>query len=89
MKFAKCISTIDSHTAGMPTRMVVAGLPYIPGETLAEKRQYAVDHMGDVLRMLTDEPRGHKGMRGAILTPPTAKEAHAGVIILLRRLLSI
>lgn len=82
MKLANCISTIDSHTAGMPTRMVVAGIPYIPGGTLADKRQYVIDHMGDTVRMLMDEPRGHKGMRGAILTPPTTKDAHVGVVFI-------
>lgn len=38
MNIANCIHTIDSHTAGMPTRMVVAGIPNIPGDTLANKR---------------------------------------------------
>ena len=82
MEISKCINTIDSHTAGMPTRMVVAGLPHIEGSTLVEKRQYVIDHMEDVIGMLIDEPRGHIGMRGAILTAPTTKEAHLGVIFI-------
>jgi len=82
MKFVNCISTIDSHTAGMPTRLVVSGVPYIPGNNLIEKRQYVIDHMRGIVSMLMDEPRGHRGMRGAILTPPTTKEAHAGVVFI-------
>lgn len=82
MRISNCITTIDSHTAGMPTRMVVAGAPYIPGETLAEKRQYVIEHLDAFVRTLLDEPRGHRAMRGAIITPPTTKEAHAGVVFI-------
>lgn len=76
MNIANCIHTIDSHTAGMPTRMVGADIAYIPGTTLAEKRQYIIDHMGDLVKMLIDEPRGHNAMRGGTLIPPTITEAH-------------
>ncbi len=37
MRFSKVISTIDSHTAGEGTRLVMSGLPPIPGKTMAEK----------------------------------------------------
>lgn len=82
MRITNFISTIDSHTGGMPTRMVVAGLPYIPGDTIVEKRQYVLDHMADVVNMLIDEPRGHLAMRGAIITPPTTENSHLGVIFI-------
>ena len=82
MNLVNCITTIDSHTAGMPTRMVVAGIPTIPGSTLEEKRQYVADHMGDSIGILIDEPRGHRAMRGAILTSPTRKEAQVAVIFI-------
>jgi proline racemase len=62
--------------------MVIAGLPQIEGSSLVEKRQYVIDHMQDIIGMLIDEPRGHIGMRGAILTTPTCKEAHLGVIFI-------
>ncbi|MDZ7759844.1 MAG: hypothetical protein U5L00_06260 [Desulfovermiculus sp.] len=32
-RFPDPIVTIDSHTAGEPTRLVVGGLPSIPGRT--------------------------------------------------------
>lgn len=82
MRLNKWINTVDSHTAGMPTRMVVGGIPYIPGETIPEKRQYVIDHMAEIVGMLIDEPRGHRAMRGAIIIPPTTKEADLGVIFI-------
>lgn len=82
MRFTRCISTIDSHTGGMPTRMVVAGVPYVPGSTMAAKRQYVIDELYDVVNALIDEPRGHGAMRGAILTPPCTDGADIGVVFI-------
>ncbi|GAF96481.1 unnamed protein product, partial [marine sediment metagenome] len=35
VRFSNSIFTIDSHTAGHPTRVVVGGLPKIPGNSVA------------------------------------------------------
>ena len=43
-QFPDRILTIDSHTAGEPTRLVVGGLPPIPGETINDKRLYLSEH---------------------------------------------
>ena len=40
MNFTKSIHTIDSHTMGEPTRIVVGGIPNIPGDTMAEKKAF-------------------------------------------------
>lgn len=82
MKVARCISTIDSHTGGMATRMVVAGVSYLHGATMAEKRQYVIDNLSDVVSSVIDEPRGHRAMRGAILTPPCTPGADIGVVFI-------
>jgi proline racemase len=36
-RFSHCISVIDTHTEGHPTRVVISGFPPIPGNTMAEK----------------------------------------------------
>jgi proline racemase len=36
-QFCHIISTIDTHTAGEPARIVTSGLPPILGNTMAEK----------------------------------------------------
>jgi len=80
--FSKCISTIDSHTAGECTRLVVSGLPPIPGRTMAEKLAYAEEHLPWVPGLLLLEPRGHKDMFGAILVDPCLPEADIGVLFM-------
>lgn len=79
VRFSNSIFTIDSHTAGHPTRVVVGGLPKIPGNSVAEKRDYVENKMDYIRNFLCNEPRGHSGMYGAILTEPVNKDADSGV----------
>jgi len=80
MKSSNSIFAVDSHTAGHPTRIVVGGLPKIPGNSVAEKRDYIRNKMDYIRKFLCNEPRGHSGMYGAILTEPANKDADFGVI---------
>jgi proline racemase len=70
VKFAKLIQVIDSHTGGEPTRVVVGGLPHIPGKTVEERISYFREHLEDLRTLLIYEPRGHAAMVAVILTPP-------------------
>lgn len=63
--------TIDMHTGGEPLRVIVSGLPEIPGSTVLEKRRWFRDHLDHVRTALMWEPRGHADMYGAVLTPST------------------
>ena len=58
MKVDRFFSVVDSHTAGMPTRVVIGGGPKIPGKTMIEKRNYFRDSLDSARLMLTREPRG-------------------------------
>jgi len=80
MRFARMISTIDTHTAGEPTRTIIGGLPYIPGKTMSDKMLYLRTHMDGLRTMLMYEPRGNEVMSGAILTQPCNAKADIGVI---------
>ncbi|MBB5936161.1 proline racemase [Streptomyces zagrosensis] len=64
----------------MPTRVVTGGVAPIPGDTMAERRRYAIEHLDGLRRYLVDEPRGHGAMSGAILQPPTRPDAAWGVL---------
>jgi len=81
-RFSKYISTIDSHTAGECTRLVMSGLPPITGQTMAEKLAYAEEHLSWVPGLLLLEPRGHKDMFGAILVPPCSPDADIGALFM-------
>ena len=37
MQFIRSINVVDAHTAGEPVRVVVSGLPNIPGSTMLDK----------------------------------------------------
>ncbi|MEU6018125.1 proline racemase family protein [Streptomyces sp. NPDC047515] len=71
---------VDSHTEGMPTRVITGGIGTIPGATMAERRRYFQEHRDAVRTLLMYEPRGHAAMSGAILQPPTRPDADFGVL---------
>lgn len=77
---ARVIHTVESHTEGMPTRVVVGGVGMIPGSTMFERRAYFMEHMDDLRTLLMYEPRGHSAMSGAILQPSTRPDADWGVL---------
>jgi proline racemase/trans-L-3-hydroxyproline dehydratase len=73
--------TIDTHTAGEPTRVVVAGVPFLRG-TMAEKRRRLQEEYDFVRTALMHEPRGHADMFGAIIVEPAHPEADVGVVFM-------
>lgn len=73
---------VDSHTEGMPTRVIVGGVSVIPGDTMAERREHFVKHSDDLRTLLMYEPRGHAAMSGAILQPPTRSDCDFGVLFI-------
>jgi proline racemase len=80
MRAARYFSAVDSHTEGMPTRVITGGVGAIPGDTMAERRRYFIDHLDHLRELLVNEPRGHAAMSGAILQPPTRADADWGVL---------
>ena len=82
MKIARSIQAIDSHTMGEPTRIVVGGVPRIPGKTMPEKKTYLEEHMDNLRTAIMLEPRGHKDMFGSIITQPTRSDADLGIIFM-------
>ena len=63
------ITTIDMHTGGEPLRIIIDGLPTLPGHTVLEKRRYFREHYDHIRKGLMWEPRGHADMYGAVITP--------------------
>ena len=73
---------VDSHTEGMPTRVITGGVDPIPGATMLERKLHFERHMDDLRLLLMREPRGHGAMSGAILQPPTVEDADWGVLFI-------
>jgi trans-L-3-hydroxyproline dehydratase len=76
------ITTIDAHTGGEPLRIIVSGVPPIPGTTILERRRYVREHLDRVRTALMYEPRGHREMYGCLVTPPVSPSAHFGVLFM-------
>ncbi|GAB4588915.1 proline racemase family protein [Nocardia sp. IFM 10818] len=82
MRSSMIISAIDTHTEGMPTRVVTGGVGAIPGDTMAQRRIHFIEHLDGLRRLLVNEPRGHASMSGAILQPATTPDGHYGVLFI-------
>ena len=74
------IAVIDSHTAGEPTRVVLAGAPALHGDTLADQRADFARHHDTFRSAVACEPRGSDTMVGALLVEPRAPGCVAGMI---------
>ncbi len=82
MRSRHVFHAVDSHTEGMPTRVITGGVGVIPGTTMAQRRAYFVEHLDHLRTLLMYEPRGHSAMSGAILQPPTRPDADYGVLFI-------
>ncbi|SDQ49337.1 proline racemase family protein [Microbacterium sp. cf332] len=80
MRTTRVFHAVDSHTEGMPTRVIVGGVGTLPGATMEERRQRFMAENDGLRRLLMNEPRGHSAMSGAILQPPTRPDADVGVL---------
>ncbi|MFD0786133.1 proline racemase family protein, partial [Micromonospora azadirachtae] len=82
MRSIRTFHAVDSHTEGMPTRVIVGGMGTIPGASMAERRLWFMEHSDDLRTLLMYEPRGHAAMSGAVLQPPTRPDADYGVLFI-------
>lgn len=82
LNFLRTVHTIDAHTGGEPLRILVSGMPPVPGKNILEKRAWLKANRDDLRQFLMNEPRGHADMYGAYLLPPTTPGADFGVIFI-------
>ncbi len=68
----------DLHTAGEPFRIVDLGP--MEGDTVLDRRSWAMTHLDDHRRFLVHEPRGHADMYGGMIVPPDDSDADVGVV---------
>ena len=80
MKISRVITAVDGHTGGEAMRVVTAGVPRIPGNTMWKKMEYCQHNWDHLRTFLIHEPRGHSNMYACLLIEPTAEEADLGVV---------
>ncbi|HUG32899.1 MAG TPA: proline racemase family protein [Acidimicrobiia bacterium] len=74
------LSVVESHTGGEPFRVVIDGLPAIPGNTVLERRRYAQTRLDHLRKAMMWEPRGHSDMYGGWPGPPTSPNSDISVL---------
>jgi proline racemase len=72
--------TIESHTAGNPTRTVLSGVPDLVGDTMLAKMHDLEANHDWVRTSLMFEPRGHSVMSGCVVLPPCQPSADVGIL---------
>ncbi len=80
MNATKRIRVIDSHTGGEPTRVVIAGGPYLGTGSIKEKLFCLRDRHDWLRSVVVNEPRGSDALVGALLCEPSDADCAAGVI---------
>src|SRR3981081_3434855 len=78
----RVIETIDTHTLGEPTRIVLKGFPELRGRTLKDRSRDLLRRYSDLRRALMWEPRGHLVMFGAVVLPPADPAADLGLVFM-------
>ena len=78
-RFPSRIVTIDSHTAGEPTRLIL-GHENLPGRSMADKRLHLMENLDHIRLLMTREPRGHRNIFAALFTEPVTTGADFGLI---------
>lgn len=76
------VSTSDYHTAGEPFRIVIDPPVVLPGDSVADRRERALESPAaqGLRELLCFEPRGHADMYGGFLVPADDGDAHLGVL---------
>jgi 4-hydroxyproline epimerase len=74
------IHVIDSHTAGEPTRVVIAGGPNLGGGTMVERLAVFRAEHDHFRSAVVNEPRGSDVVVGALICEPVDRSCAAGVL---------
>ena len=78
--FRRALDCIDTHCGGQPARIVVGGMPDLPGSSVFDKMLHLERHGDALRRLLIFEPRGSPAMMADVIVP--SDRAAAGFIIL-------
>ena len=82
MNLTKHIITVDYHVMGEPLRIVIGGLPFLKGDSIAAKKKFFSENLDHLRSALILEPRGHDNMFGAVLCEPVNDVADVGLFFM-------
>ena len=76
------ITAVDAHADGMPGRVVVSGVPSIPGDTMLDKARYIEAHHDALRKVMLNEPRGYPAACCNLVLPSNNQAADYGYVIM-------
>jgi proline racemase len=76
------IQAVDLHAAGEPGRVIIGGVPDVPGRTMFEKMTWLQANDDGLRQRMLREPRGYPAANCNLILPPTDPEAQAGYVIM-------
>lgn len=82
MRFSTMIHAVDAHACGEPGRVIVGGVPHVPGASMYDKMRWLEANADHVRKRMLNEPRGYPASCCNIIVPPTHPEAQAGYVIM-------
>jgi len=82
MEYQRSFKAIDVHAGGEPGRVIVEGVPDIPGDSVYEMMRHLEANDDQVRRLMLREPRGYPVLCCNLVVPPKHPEADAGFIIM-------
>jgi hypothetical protein len=77
----RMLQVIDCHAAGEAARVVIGGLPRVPGATMLAKREHMRSHMDSLRKLLLLEPRGYPCQNANFVFPSQHPDAEFGFVI--------
>lgn len=82
MRISNMMTAVDLHACGEPGRVIIGGVPDVPGKTMFEKKVYLETKADGLRKRMLREPRGYPAANCNLILPPTRPEADAGMIIM-------
>ncbi|MGH7778066.1 MAG: proline racemase family protein [Candidatus Dormibacterales bacterium] len=81
-RFVRELWAVDAHAAGEPGRVLVGGVPEVPGKTMYAKMRHLGQEFDWLRLLMLREPRGYPAANCNVLLPPTDERADAGFVIM-------
>ncbi|MEZ5316787.1 MAG: proline racemase family protein [Vicinamibacterales bacterium] len=82
MRLSSMIHAVDLHCCGEPGRVIVGGVPDVPGRTMFEKMRWLERHGDGLRKRMLREPRGYPAANCNLILPATHPDAAAGYVIM-------
>ena len=78
----RTIRVIDTHYGGDVSRVVLDGIPRVPGDSVLAKRDWLAEEGDALRRMLLGPPYGNPSMCANVIVDTTLDDAEAGYVIM-------